>query len=79
MVETVMKKVRNGSILLFHNDTKNTPETLAEIIPRLQAEGYEFVLVKDLIYTDNFKLDHEGRQSKLAFDEIHSNDDKSSG
>ncbi len=65
MVEAVTKKVRNGSIILFHNDTKNTPQALAQIIPQLKGEGYEFVLVSDLIYQDNFRLDHEGRQVKL--------------
>ncbi|MFZ2539146.1 MAG: polysaccharide deacetylase family protein [Oscillospiraceae bacterium] len=65
MVETVIKKVKNGSIILFHNDTKNTPQALEQIIPQLKGEGYEFVLVNDLIYQDNFRLDHEGRQVKL--------------
>ena len=65
MVETVTSKVKNGSILLFHNDTKNTPQALAQIIPLLKGEGYEFVLVEDLIYKDNFTLDHEGRQVKI--------------
>lgn len=64
MVETVVSKVKNGSIILFHNDTKNTPQALEQIIPELKGKGYEFVLVSDLIYKDNFTLDHEGRQSK---------------
>lgn len=65
MVDTITKKVKNGSIVLFHNDTKNTPKALEQIIPTLKGEGYEFVLVEDLIYDDNYKLDHEGRQVKL--------------
>ncbi|MEG0693081.1 MAG: polysaccharide deacetylase family protein [Oscillospiraceae bacterium] len=64
MVQTVTSKVKNGSIILFHNDTKNTPQALAQIIPQLQGEGYEFVLVEDLIYKENFTLDHTGRQVK---------------
>lgn len=64
MAETVLKKVGNGSIILFHNDTKNTPEALLQIIPKLQSDGYEFVLVEDLILFDNYKLNHEGRQIK---------------
>ncbi len=67
IVERVTKRVRNGSIILFHNDTKPSPEALNIIIPKLQSEGYEFVLVKDLIYYDNFSLNHEGRQVKSSY------------
>lgn len=59
-----MKKVKNGSILLFHNDTKGTPEALEMLIPRLQGDGYRFMLVRDMIYADGYTLDHEGRQTK---------------
>lgn len=65
IVNRVMKNIKNGSILLFHNDTKPTPEALNIIIPKLQSQGYEFVLVEDLILYDNYKLDHEGRQISL--------------
>lgn len=65
MVATILKKVKNGSILLFHNDTKNTPQALEIIIPRLQEEGYEFVKVSDLIYWDNYTIDSKGGQTRL--------------
>lgn len=65
MASFIIKKATSGSILLFHNDTKNTPQALEMIIPRLQSEGYSFVLVKDLIFNENYTLDHEGRQTKL--------------
>lgn len=63
MVETLRSKVRPGSILLFHNDTKNTPAALRQLIPELKGQGYEFVLVKDLILWEGYTLDHEGRQT----------------
>lgn len=62
MVQTIQNKVRSGSILLFHNDTKNTPAALRQLIPLLKGQGYQFVLVKDLISFDAVSLDHEGRQ-----------------
>lgn len=66
MVETVLKKVRPGGILLFHNDTKNTPAALRQLLPELKGQGYEFVLVRDLVYPDGYTLDHEGLQVKVS-------------
>lgn len=60
----VMKKVKPGSIVLFHNSAKYTPTTLPKIIEKLKGEGYEFVKISDLIYKDNYSIDHEGKQIK---------------
>ena len=45
IVERVLSKVRNGSIVLFHNDVKNTPEALDEILSALGRDGWSFVSV----------------------------------
>ncbi len=48
--QIVMKYVRNGSILLFHDSIKslhNTLNVLPTLIPRLQAEGYNFLLLPE--------------------------------
>lgn len=58
----VMKKVKNGSILLYHNNGKYTVNNLKEIIPKLKGDGYEFVKVSDLIYTNNYEIDDQGKQ-----------------
>lgn len=58
----VISKVKPGSIILFHNNAKFTPENLPKIIEKLQKEGYKFVKVGDLIYKDNFYLDLNGKQ-----------------
>jgi polysaccharide deacetylase family sporulation protein PdaB len=58
----IMEKAKDGSILLFHNDGKYTPENLPKIIEKYQSMGYEFVKVSDLIYSDNYYLDHTGKQ-----------------
>lgn len=47
--DKVVKNVKPGSIVLFHNDARYTPETLPKIIEFLQKEGYEFVRVSDLL------------------------------
>jgi peptidoglycan-N-acetylglucosamine deacetylase len=58
----VIKKTKPGSILLFHNTAKYTPETLPQIIEKLQSDGYTFVKVSELIYKDNFYIDATGKQ-----------------
>ena len=62
MYNRVTSKVQNGSIVLFHNGVENTPEALDEILTKLKADGYEFVTASELIYWDNYEIDHTGRQ-----------------
>ncbi len=63
-VENVMKKISSGGIILMHNGTEHTVETLAELLKRLTDEGYKFVPVTELIYTDNYDIDQNGVQIK---------------
>ena len=56
------KNLRNGSIILFHNDAKDTPAALPVILRGLKAKGYTIGPVSSLIYKDNYKLNNEGRQ-----------------
>ena len=58
----IVKKTKPGSILLFHNDAKYTPENLPRILEYFKAEGYEFVKISDLIYKDNYYINVEGKQ-----------------
>lgn len=62
MVESVTKNVGKGSIILFHSGKKNTLEALPQILEILKNSGYEFVKISDLIYTENYTIDHTGRQ-----------------
>lgn len=59
------KKLGSGSIILFHNDAKYTPQILEQIIKGLKDKGYELVPISQLIYKENYKINHEGRQIKL--------------
>ena len=52
----------NGAIILLHNGSKYTAEALPSLIQILQAQGYQFVPVSELIYKDNYYLDVTGRQ-----------------
>ena len=66
IIKGVTDNVKNGSIVLFHNAAVNTPEALPIIIDKLIAEGYEFCLIRDLIYKDNYTIDHTGKQCKIS-------------
>ena len=57
-------KIRNGSIILMHNDTDHTADSLEQIIDKINELGYEIVPLDELIYFDNYEMNHEGRQVK---------------
>lgn len=59
-----MKNVKPGSILLFHNNAKYTPENLERIIKELQDQGYEFKPVGEMIYKNDYNVDSQGIQHK---------------
>lgn len=56
------KHLGNGSIILMHNGAKYTKDALEKMIICLKEQGYDFVKVSELIYTENYRMDHEGRQ-----------------
>ena len=56
------KHLGNGSILLFHNDAKYTPQALDTILKGLKEKGYDIVPVSEIIHTGEYTVDHEGRQ-----------------
>ena len=64
IIKTVLnhRHLGNGSIILMHNGAKYTPAALDAVIPGLQDAGYELVPISQLIYRDNYHIDHEGRQ-----------------
>ena len=62
IVKRVTEKVKNGSIILLHNGAENTAEAMLTLLCELKNMGYEFVTVSDLIYKDNYYIDHTGMQ-----------------
>lgn len=65
IVDRVLKKVSNGSIVLFHNNATYTSKALPIILDKLQSEGYKIVPVSELIMKENYYIDHTGRQKPL--------------
>lgn len=72
----VLKGVKPGSILLFHNDLENTTEALPEILSNLKSQGYKFVTVNELIYKDNYTIDANGKQIPSTEDAVKISDEK---
>lgn len=59
---TQHKALGNGSIILCHNGAKYTAQALDSMIAMLKEEGYTFVPLSELIYKEDYHMNHEGRQ-----------------
>lgn len=69
ITKRVTEKVKPGSIVLFHNAALHTPEALPGIIEKIQSDGYSFVPISELIYTENYQIDQTGKQCQIAVKE----------
>lgn len=65
MWNRIKEKLSNGSIILSHNGTKNTANSLDMLIKNINQKGYEIVKISDLIYKENYKIDNNGIQQLL--------------
>ena len=63
---TEHKALGNGSIILCHNGAKYTKDALDTLITALQEKGYEFVPISQLIYRDNYHLNHEDDKLRIS-------------
>lgn len=64
IVNRVVSRARNGSIVLFHNGVDTTAVALDKVLTELTKQGYSFVSVNDLIYKNDYSIDHTGKQYK---------------
>ncbi|MBQ7124463.1 MAG: polysaccharide deacetylase family protein [Oscillospiraceae bacterium] len=62
MTENVTKNAGKGSIILFHAGKENTLSALPAILEILDNSGYDFVGISELVYSENYTVDHTGRQ-----------------
>lgn len=46
---TVMENIRDGDIIVFHDDNPETVKALEQILPALKARGYQFATVSTLL------------------------------
>lgn len=56
------KKLSSGDIILTHNGTKHTADSLDILLKNIKQKGFEVVPVSELIYKDNYKIDSTGMQ-----------------
>ena len=57
-------KLENGSIILSHNGTKHTADSLDMLIKNIKQKGFEIVKISDLIYDNNYTINANGTQIK---------------
>lgn len=60
----VVSRVKNGSIILMHNNSDNILDGLRLILNRLKVKGYKVTGISDLVYKDNYTIDRNGVQHK---------------
>lgn len=49
MIERINQNLTPGSIILMHNSSKNTAQSIENIIHNITEQGYEITTVSDLI------------------------------
>ncbi len=64
MCKRVTNKVKNGSIILMHNNSDNILDGLRQILDRLKMQGYEVTSVGNLVYESDYSIDRNGVQHK---------------
>lgn len=62
MWERLKNKLTEGSIILSHNGTKHTADSLEMLITNIQQAGYEVVKVSDILYKTDYNIDNNGMQ-----------------
>jgi peptidoglycan/xylan/chitin deacetylase (PgdA/CDA1 family) len=61
----VISKSKNGSIVLFHNNSDHIIDGLKMVLENFKTTGKKVVPIGDLIYYENYKIDSQGTQYKI--------------
>ena len=64
MWKRLEQKLSNGSIILSHNGTKHTADSLEMLVHNIKNKGYEIVSVSELINKENYTIDANGVQKR---------------
>ena len=67
----IVNGAKNGSIILCHNNGLHTAEALPIVFSTLKNRGFTFVPISKLIYTDDYYIDHNGRQFSFRSTQNH--------
>lgn len=58
----IINNVKNGSIILCHNNSDHILDALPMVLDRLIKKGYTVSCVGDLVYKENYTIDRTGLQ-----------------
>ena len=62
ILSRVKANVKNGSIILCHNNSDHILEALPLMISYLKQQGYTMVKISELVYEENYMVDNNGLQ-----------------
>ena len=62
MWQRLDSKIKAGDIILMHNGTKHTADSLDMLIKNTKQKGLEIVKISDLIYKENAGINANGEQ-----------------
>ena len=63
MWNRLKNKLDGGSIILSHNGTKHTADSLDMLIKNIKSSGFQLVTISELIYKDNYSINNNGTQA----------------
>ena len=58
------EKLKNGDIILSHNGTEHTADSLDKLLTNIEQKGFKVVTVSDLIYKNSYIIDANGTQKQ---------------
>lgn len=64
IINRVVEKCKNGSIVLLHSGTQDTAKALPDMIKKLKEKSFSFEPISNFIYKENYTIDHKGTQIK---------------
>ena len=62
MWNRIKDKISSGDIILMHNGTKHTADSLDSILKNIKEKDLQVVKISELIYEDNYSIDVNGTQ-----------------
>lgn len=60
----ITSRVKNGSIILMHNNSDNVLDSLRLTLNKLKVQGYRVTCISDLVYQNDYTIDRNGVQHK---------------
>lgn len=64
ILSRIKKNSKDGSIILFHNNSEHVLDALPLVIEYLKEKGFELVTLSEMVYFDNFTIDLNGEQHR---------------